>query len=698
MKAQTGEPKKERGSNFRQMAQSLACGVLLLSFMVLGASKAAADPVATGNFQVFLDVATGSLAGTTLAWDNQDFFLFGDPVPVNLGVEPGINNMSVAGWVGGITVPGPRPSGPYNGTYSSMTPGVLTFTTFGAYVCPDDTNVCGSAGWPHRASFVGPVVNLWGTMVNQGPGTLPLFVGGAPVEYSADGSSDDCATDGVTTVCTGRVNLNASVAVNTPVGGTPGPADSVSTDVSTNFSFPGSPFPVPVDLTVTYDVVTQAGFTNVVASSEAEGIIDPNFSVDVGGFAAIFLDITTGALVDGPIRICGDYPDVQPPPDGDGIVDGTLVDECALRFLHNEGIPPGEFLDRTLPADHFLCPFLPEETPCDNPDVPGGFLCINTVTNQICAGVTSLSWFVVAVDVRNAPPVIDHLTVTPVPAALGDAVYAEGAFCDPDIGQQHIAEIDWGDGVVGPAQTIGDGCYQVEADHLYAETGIYVVTMTVIDEDGASDSTEFRYAVIYDPSGGFVTGGGWIDSLEGAYSDDLLLTGKANFGFVSKYKKGASVPTGNTEFQFKVADLNFKSTSYDWLVIAGSKAKFKGDGTINGAGNYGFMLTAADSALPGGGESDTFRIKIWDKDNGDVVVYDNQMGAEDDADTTTALGGGSIVITTNERPRFGGVFLCMNGGLRIHSVGRCFVCAIAGLPRRFRQLAAPPAPYAASSS
>ena len=49
-------------------------------------------------------------------------------------------------------------------------------------------------------------------------------------------------------------------------------------------------------------------------------------------------------------------------------------------------------------------------------------------------------------------------------------------------------------------------------------------------------------------------------------------------------------------------------------------------------------------ALPGGGESDTFRIKIWDKDNGDVVVYDNQMGAGDDADAATTLGGGSIVV------------------------------------------------------
>ena len=78
--------------------------------------------------------------------------------------------------------------------------------------------------------------------------------------------------------------------------------------------------------------------------------------------------------------------------------------------------------------------------------------------------------------------------------------------------------------------------------------------------------------------------------------------GKATFGFVAKYQKGATVPTGNTEFQFKAGNLNFKSTSYDWLVVdlSYAKAQFKGFGTINGAGNYGFMIWAGDGA------SDTF--------------------------------------------------------------------------------------------
>jgi len=149
--------------------------------------------------------------------------------------------------------------------------------------------------------------------------------------------------------------------------------------------------------------------------------------------------------------------------------------------------------------------------------------------------------------------------------------------------------------------------------------------------------------VVYDPSAGFVTGGGWIDSLEGAYTSDPSLTGKANFGFVAKYQKGADIPSGETQFQFKVADLNFHSTSYQWLVIARAKAQFKGSGTINGAGDYGFMLTAIDGQINGGGGVDKFRIKIWDTQT-DEVIYDNQIGDADDNDVTQAIGGGSIVI------------------------------------------------------
>jgi parallel beta-helix repeat protein len=146
--------------------------------------------------------------------------------------------------------------------------------------------------------------------------------------------------------------------------------------------------------------------------------------------------------------------------------------------------------------------------------------------------------------------------------------------------------------------------------------------------------SETEYLVVYDPSAGFVTGGGWIDSPAGAYVANSSLTGKATFGFVSKYKKGATVPTGNTEFQFKAGNLNFHSDSYDWLVIAGDKAMYKGTGTVNDAGDYGFMLSAIDSD-----PEDKFRIKIWDRST-DTVIYDN--GCE--GPEGTVLGGGQIII------------------------------------------------------
>ena len=154
-----------------------------------------------------------------------------------------------------------------------------------------------------------------------------------------------------------------------------------------------------------------------------------------------------------------------------------------------------------------------------------------------------------------------------------------------------------------------------------------------------SSTAAVTLVVFYDASGSFVTGGGTIDVQAGSYTANPTLAGRANFGFVSKYQKGATVPDGETEFQFQVASLNFHSVDYQWLVVAGSKAQYKGTGTINGVAGYSFMLTATD------GTPDTFRIKIWNTATG-AIVFDNKMGGTDDfsASPTQAIATGSIVI------------------------------------------------------
>ena len=227
----------------------------------------------------------------------------------------------------------------------------------------------------------------------------------------------------------------------------------------------------------------------------------------------------------------------------------------------------------------------------------------------------------------NTSPVAD--SGGPYLAAIGTDISFDGSLSSvPD------------DDPLSYAWDLGDGSTSSEAMpcHSYDATGVYNVCLTV--NDGALDSAPvWTLAVVYDPSAGFVTGGGWIDSPEGAYTADPSLSGKATFGFVSKYKKGASVPEGNTEFQFQVAGFNFHSDSYEWLVVnqGGTNAQFKGSGTVNGAldpngEEYKFMIWATD------GDPDTFRIKIWweDGDGTEHDIYDNGFDQ--------AIGGGSIMV------------------------------------------------------
>lgn len=223
--------------------------------------------------------------------------------------------------------------------------------------------------------------------------------------------------------------------------------------------------------------------------------------------------------------------------------------------------------------------------------------------------------------VNNIAPTITSFTGPKGPVSVATSVGLAAAFSDPGAADTHTCSFTWDDGT-SSVGTVGAG--SCTGTHSFASAGVYEVRITITDDDGGSASALFQYVVAYDPSGGFVTGGGWIQSPAGAYIADANLAGKANFGFVPKYHRGASTPSGNTEFQFHAGSFNFHSTEYQWLVVAGHKAQFKGTGTVNGTGNYGFMLTAIDGQQSGGGGIDKFRIKIWDVAS-DAVVYDNTL-------------------------------------------------------------------------
>jgi hypothetical protein len=178
---------------------------------------------------------------------------------------------------------------------------------------------------------------------------------------------------------------------------------------------------------------------------------------------------------------------------------------------------------------------------------------------------------------------------------------------------------------------------------------VYAVRLVVTDKDQASGESVFRSVVVYDPGAGFVTGGGWFKSPTGACTPIPTCRqepDRAHFEFKSEYKKRAATPTGHTEFRFAACGVDFHGVTQEWLVVAGARAQFKGAGVNNGGGDFGFLVTVIDGRAHGGGGRDKFRIKIWDKNNGNAVVYDNQVSGntDDSADPTTVIHSGSIVI------------------------------------------------------
>lgn len=246
------------------------------------------------------------------------------------------------------------------------------------------------------------------------------------------------------------------------------------------------------------------------------------------------------------------------------------------------------------------------------------------------------------------PPVTTQVAATPNPVLVGSTVTLTANVDDTGLGDSAIASAEYSlDGGAFLPMSPADGAFDEIAEDVTvsfsapAAVGFYDLCVRGTDAAGNVGDPECITLVVYDPDAGFVSGSGWIDSPAGAYVPVPNLIGKAFFGFVSKYENGATVPTGNTEFLFPAAGLNFQGSSYDYLVITagGTRADLKGSGTLNGSlapNNTPFRFTiGATDASP-----DTFRIRIWWEDAGsENVVYDNGFDQP--------LGFGSIAIHTN---------------------------------------------------
>ena len=236
-------------------------------------------------------------------------------------------------------------------------------------------------------------------------------------------------------------------------------------------------------------------------------------------------------------------------------------------------------------------------------------------------------------------PAIDSQTAVSLSAVVDDA----------RTGGAHIAaaEMRIGEGPYHSMQA-RDGGFDAVAEEVvidlpaFNQAGMHRLCVRGRDVLGNTGAEVCALLPVYDADGGFVTGGGWLHSTPDACrpADECgAIGGRSNFGFNIRYKKRAALPSGHLNFVIKDVDLHFTASHFDWLVVKGPRASFKGKGSVNGGGEFGFLVTVVDAA-----DGDRFRLRIWEIDTPARVIFDNAPEHEVGSAAGTALGGGSIVI------------------------------------------------------
>jgi len=109
---------------------------------------------------------------------------------------------------------------------------------------------------------------------------------------------------------------------------------------------------------------------------------------------------------------------------------------------------------------------------------------------------------------------------------------------------------------------------------------------------------------------------GWMNSPTGSYRLEKSFCDKMFFEFHMIDRGLMYQPVGKVTIRYPHASLTFKSNVCNWLLLENKTATLTGTGKINNQGDYGYLLVAND-------HPDKLRIIIWDKNDGDRIIYDN---------------------------------------------------------------------------
>lgn len=107
------------------------------------------------------------------------------------------------------------------------------------------------------------------------------------------------------------------------------------------------------------------------------------------------------------------------------------------------------------------------------------------------------------VDIINTNPTVMKPSVLPEPSIEGGEIFVSAAFSDPAPDDAPFTcTIDYGDGSGSyPGTVEGSTCFG--PSHVYADYGLYKVSMSVMDKDGALGAVSVDHLVIFDFAGFF---------------------------------------------------------------------------------------------------------------------------------------------------------------------------------------------------
>ncbi|MFW9964811.1 MAG: OmpL47-type beta-barrel domain-containing protein [Candidatus Sifarchaeia archaeon] len=197
--------------------------------------------------------------------------------------------------------------------------------------------------------------------------------------------------------------------------------------------------------------------------------------------------------------------------------------------------------------------------------------------------------------------------------------------------------------VVGPVyleQSDVDGVGVITIDIGNLPENGYIIIISIDPEDNPfymGPSSDLVTLTIFEPTGDFVTGGGWLMGPSGE---------KSNFGFNVKYSKRGT-PRGQSIYIFHEGDWEtiVKSNAWTGMAIDGDHSFFEGKCTVQNyntetgellwdEGNYQFRVDVWDNDESGG--IDVYQIRVLDKDG---LVF-HEVGFY----PLGLLGGGNIAI------------------------------------------------------